>query len=190
MQGQIASTFGNLMNDMWRRDNRVIAPTDLKKLIGKFAPQFSGNHQQDAHELLLFMLDGLHEDLKNMDDRMDVSVDPETAVGAWITHQAENRSRIMEIFHGQTQVVLKCHKCHKTEFIFDPFSFLTLQLPMETNATVTGVTTSSSKLVTVTFVDLYNEKKKHLIEGTTFTTTLKGRLESKTEVSKSEVRKK
>ena len=31
---------------------------------------------------------------------------------------------------------------------------------METNATVTGVTTSSSKLVTVTFVDLYNEKKK------------------------------
>ena len=30
MQGQIASTFGNLMNDMWRRDDRVIAPTDLK----------------------------------------------------------------------------------------------------------------------------------------------------------------
>ena len=31
---------------------------------------------------------------------------------------------------------------------------------------------------------------QHIIEGATFTTTLKGRLESKTEVPKSEVRKK
>ena len=31
--------------------------------MGKFAPQFSGYQQQDSHELLAFLLDGLHEDL-------------------------------------------------------------------------------------------------------------------------------
>ena len=31
--------------------------------IGKYAPQFNGFQQQDAQELLNFVLDGLHEDL-------------------------------------------------------------------------------------------------------------------------------
>ena len=32
-------------------------------MVGRFAPQFSGYQQQDSHELLAFLLDGLHEDL-------------------------------------------------------------------------------------------------------------------------------
>ena len=32
-------------------------------VVGKFAPQFSGYQQHDSHELLAFLLDGLHEDL-------------------------------------------------------------------------------------------------------------------------------
>ena len=35
----------------------------LQTIVGKFAPQFSGYQQQDSHELLAFLLDGLHEDL-------------------------------------------------------------------------------------------------------------------------------
>ncbi|KNC69358.1 hypothetical protein SARC_18130, partial [Sphaeroforma arctica JP610] len=42
---------------------RSVAPVKLKKAIGKFSPQFNGSQQHDSHELLSFMLDGLHEDL-------------------------------------------------------------------------------------------------------------------------------
>ena len=31
--------------------------------MGRYAPQFNGFQQQDAQELLAFVLDGLHEDL-------------------------------------------------------------------------------------------------------------------------------
>ena len=35
----------------------------LQWTIGRYAPQFNGFQQQDAQELLNFLLDGLHEDL-------------------------------------------------------------------------------------------------------------------------------
>jgi ubiquitin carboxyl-terminal hydrolase 4/11/15 len=34
--------------------------------VGRFAPQFSGYQQQDAQELMAFLLDGLHEDLNRI----------------------------------------------------------------------------------------------------------------------------
>ena len=34
--------------------------------ISKFAPQFSGNAQQDSQEFLAFLMDGLHEDLNRV----------------------------------------------------------------------------------------------------------------------------
>lgn len=38
----------------------------LQVAVGRFAPQFSGYQQQDSHELLAFLLDGLHEDLNRV----------------------------------------------------------------------------------------------------------------------------
>lgn len=41
-------------------------PSVLQTQVGRFAPQFSGYQQQDSHELLAFLLDGLHEDLNRI----------------------------------------------------------------------------------------------------------------------------
>lgn len=38
----------------------------LQMQVGRFAPQFSGYQQNDSHELLAFLLDGLHEDLNRI----------------------------------------------------------------------------------------------------------------------------
>ena len=35
----------------------------LQFTVGRYAPRFNGFQQQDAQELLAFVLDGLHEDL-------------------------------------------------------------------------------------------------------------------------------
>ena len=37
-----------------------------QRQIGRFAPRFAGFSQQDAQELLTFLLDGLHEDLNEI----------------------------------------------------------------------------------------------------------------------------
>lgn len=45
--------------------------TTLQQCVGKFADQFSGYQQQDAQELLVFVLDGLHEDLNRGETKRD-----------------------------------------------------------------------------------------------------------------------
>lgn len=37
-----------------------VVPRELKTAIGEFQPQFAGYDQQDAQELMNFLLDGLH----------------------------------------------------------------------------------------------------------------------------------
>mmetsp|Transcript_26303 Transcript_26303/g.32252 ORF Transcript_26303/g.32252 Transcript_26303/m.32252 type:complete len:643 (+) Transcript_26303:73-2001(+) len=41
----------------------AVAPHQLKSIIGNWASHLSGYHQEDAHEFLRFLLDGLAEDL-------------------------------------------------------------------------------------------------------------------------------
>lgn len=48
---------------MWSGKDDVVSPFNLKKMIGKFAAQFSGFGQQDSQELISYLIDGLQEDL-------------------------------------------------------------------------------------------------------------------------------
>ena len=87
MKGQVAEMYGALLGDMWSGSYSACSPRQFKvqrhktttciiytctcstfafppqTVVGKFAPQFSGYQQHDSHELLAFLLDGLHEDL-------------------------------------------------------------------------------------------------------------------------------
>lgn len=44
----------------------TVTPRDFAGTIRTFAPQFEANMQHDAHELLAYLLDGLHEDLNRI----------------------------------------------------------------------------------------------------------------------------
>lgn len=114
----------------------AVSPKQLKHLLGKFAPQFSGYQQQvrsggglgtrsashgggsqDAHELLAFLLDGIHEDLNRVIEKPYVEVkelpnastmpDADLARHFWGLHELRNRSIVVDLFHAQLKV--DCH---------------------------------------------------------------------------------
>ncbi|XP_053526034.1 ubiquitin carboxyl-terminal hydrolase 8 isoform X3 [Artibeus jamaicensis] len=62
-KGEVAEEFGIIMKALWTGQYRYISPKDFKITIGKINDQFAGYSQQDSQELLLFLMDGLHEDL-------------------------------------------------------------------------------------------------------------------------------
>ena len=66
-------------------------------------------------------------ELKDSDGRPDEVVAKE----AWDNHLLRNRSVVVDLFHGQLKSCVKCHKCGTTSVRFDPFTFLSLPLPME-----------------------------------------------------------
>jgi len=65
-RGEIADEFCVIVKAIWGGHCRIISPYRLRSIIAQFNQQFISNDQQDSQELLLFLLDGLHEDLNRV----------------------------------------------------------------------------------------------------------------------------
>jgi ubiquitin carboxyl-terminal hydrolase 4/11/15 len=105
---------------------------------------FSGYGQQDSQEFLSFLVDALHEDLNRVKKKPytenpesdDKTVhDPEAikALGEKFRaiHKSRNDSVAMDLFNGFYKNTMICPDCDKVSVTFDPYSLLTLQLPIE-----------------------------------------------------------
>lgn len=64
--GRLATAYHQLLEEMWLAKNPRTAPHDLKRVLGKRVARFSGYGQQDACELLNYLLDLIHEDLNRV----------------------------------------------------------------------------------------------------------------------------
>lgn len=65
-KGEVVEEFAVIIQSLWAGQYKYISPRDFKNTIGKINEQFSGYDQQDSQELLLFLMDGLHEDLNKV----------------------------------------------------------------------------------------------------------------------------
>lgn len=93
---------------------------------------------------MLFLLDGLQEDLNRIKDKPYIekpdstdemvhnyAVLKEFADKCWDIYKARNDSVITDLFAGMYKSTVVCPVCDKVSIIFDPFNNLTLQLPIE-----------------------------------------------------------
>ena len=147
--GDLAIAFAGLARALWAGNTSSIAPRGFKAALAKFAPQFRGFAQQDAQELASFLLDGVHEDLNRVKVK-PYSEDPTgatpseaaaaaagdgaagTAISAraWAAHKARNDSVVVDACHGQLQSTLTCPACGTSSVAADPFSVLSVPLPV------------------------------------------------------------
>ncbi|XP_076025691.1 ubiquitin carboxyl-terminal hydrolase 8 isoform X2 [Genypterus blacodes] len=134
-KGEVAEEFGVIMKALWAGPYKCISPRDFKVTIGKINEQFSGYDQQDSQELLLFLMDGLHEDLNKADNRKrykeeenDHLDDQMAADLAWSKHKLLNESIIVALFQGQFKSTVQCLTCHRKSRTFETFMYLSLPL--------------------------------------------------------------
>lgn len=135
----VSSQMAALVRAMARGGNTAVAPRGVKRSVGRRFPQFAGFSQQDAQELLVLLLDALHEDLNSVRRRKFVDLDAahdfssmlqaEIADIYWRYHRDRNRSFISEHFHGQLRSCVTCARCGTQSYSFDPFVCLPLPLP-------------------------------------------------------------
>lgn len=143
--GMVANAYALLLKEMFSPNvTSSFAPRNFKNVVGKYGPSFSGYQQQDSQEFLLFLLDGLQEDLSRIHkkpyiekpDSTDEMVNDPVALRAmadkcWDIYQARSDSVITDLFAGMYKSTVVCPVCDKVSIIFDPFNNLTLQLPIE-----------------------------------------------------------
>ncbi|KAL9274710.1 Ubiquitin carboxyl-terminal hydrolase 8-like protein [Drosera capensis] len=163
MEGEIALAFGDLVRMLWTPGATTAEPRTFKSTLARFAPQFSGYNQHDSQELLVFLLDGLHEDLNRVKCKPYIEVkdgegrqDAEVADEYWNNHLARNNSIIVDVCQGQYKSTLVCPLCKKVSITFDPFMYLSLPLPSTRTRTMNvtvmnsdGSSKSSSLSITV-----------------------------------------
>mmetsp|Transcript_3026 Transcript_3026/g.5499 ORF Transcript_3026/g.5499 Transcript_3026/m.5499 type:complete len:549 (-) Transcript_3026:1117-2763(-) len=158
--GELVTEYAKLMKQLWLGSNRSssLAPSAFKRTLGKFNPQFQGENQHDAHELLSLLLDGVHEDLNRVKQRpyipdkdCDGSNDEGDAILAWQHYLERNRSIIVDLFQGQLRNTMVCrnhskkhpsssssssgqtggpveHGCGHQNIKFEPFMYLSLPI--------------------------------------------------------------
>ncbi|XP_014800127.1 PREDICTED: ubiquitin carboxyl-terminal hydrolase 8 isoform X2 [Calidris pugnax] len=142
-KGEVAEEFGVIMKALWTGQYKYISPKDFKITIGKINDQFAGYSQQDSQELLLFLMDGLHEDLNKADNRKrykeennDHLDDFRAAELAWHKHKQLNESIIVALFQGQFKSTVQCLTCHKKSRTFEAFMYLSLPLASSSKCTL------------------------------------------------------
>jgi ubiquitin carboxyl-terminal hydrolase 8 len=133
------------MKQLWLSSNTmsVVDPSFFHSPLVKFAPDFYGNEQHDAQELLAFLLDGIHEDLNrvqykpNVEDVVGDGTNNEgLAVLAWQNYLTRDRSIVVDLFQGQLLNTIVCGKCHSTKVKFEPFMYLSLPISKTTRTTL------------------------------------------------------
>ncbi|PNS19567.1 hypothetical protein CAC42_7411 [Sphaceloma murrayae] len=143
--GSMARAFADFLSGLHMEGAKgSYSPRPFKGALSHAQPMFSGYGQQDSQEFLSFLVDALHEDLNRIHkkpylenpDSDDVRVhDPEyiKELGEQYrsNHRARNDSIAMDLFSGFYKNTMVCPTCDKISVTFDPFSLLTVQLPIE-----------------------------------------------------------
>lgn len=159
-KGQIASVYANLVNSIYSvNGSSSFSPKQFKQTLGRANSLFSGYGQQDSQEFLSWLIDALHEDLnriiskpykENPDSDDNTHRDPEAMKQLGETYRSNYRARndsvSTDLFNGFYKNTMVCPECDKVSITFDPYSQLTLQLPIEQSWTHT-----------VTYVPLYGK---------------------------------
>ena len=143
-RGEIAKTYSSFVHSIYGENAGAFTPRTLKSTIGRCQPLFSGYGQQDSQEFLSFLLDAIHEDLNRIhkkpymenpesDDNTVNNPEAVQALGEKFreNHHARNDSVAMDLFCGFYKNTMVCPKCDKVSITFDPYSLVTLQLPIQ-----------------------------------------------------------
>lgn len=143
--GRMAKAYADLLAGLYSPTaSSAFRPSGFKSALASAQPMFSGYGQQDSQEFLSFLVDALHEDLNRIQkkpyienpDSDDATVNDPQAIRALgqtyqDNHRLRNDSIAMDLFNGFYKNTMVCPDCDKVSVTFDPYSLLTLQLPIE-----------------------------------------------------------
>jgi len=134
---KMCKEYFRVLHGLWE-ENCIIRPTSFKRTLDQMHPQFKGWGQHDSQEVLMSILDMLHNALsysvtietsgtvKNNKDKLEVS-----SIAEWKKFYSKEYSKVVELFFGQDHTVLHCKNCDMVEHKFEPFCSLELPIPIE-----------------------------------------------------------
>ncbi|XP_043927322.1 ubiquitin carboxyl-terminal hydrolase 16 isoform X2 [Protopterus annectens] len=163
--GSLTSAMYQFLTEMHETKKGVVIPKELFSQVCKKAIRFRGFQQQDSHELLRYLLDGMRTEeikrisagiwkiLRNSTEIMD----DETLKNKIKDYEKKGviKSFVDQIFGGQLSSTIMCENCKTVSLVTE--SFLDLSLPVLDDQRTK--TTEEQKSI---FADMVDEDKYNL----------------------------
>jgi len=147
----MVSEINKLLRGLWF-DNAIVSPKGffhyLQVLSFKIGSgQFVGNNQNDSSELLLFVLDTIHEGLSKPSEisfeeqdctLMDnIELNKYHANRQWFTSFKSGVSPLIDMFYNQLHSTISCDNCNHLSHSYDPSTIITLPIPKKEESVIT-----------------------------------------------------
>jgi ubiquitin carboxyl-terminal hydrolase 8 len=114
---KLVKSYFDFVKIIWTHKQITLSPSDLKKEFGKYKSEFDSFTQEDAQEFTNFLLDSLHENLKEEIEEIEIKSRKRII---------RTRSIISDIFYGKYKSTVTCGNCSNNSDTYEDFMFLTL----------------------------------------------------------------
>ena len=133
--GTIAGEVGAAFSATVAGRKNPVSPLALEGKVGEFHHQFSGSAQNDSHEFLMYLLAWLHENLRggSLPTCLDGGLTSHHVAAAGSNSEP---SIITILFPGMDKHVISYGNCQHESVSFEPFTVLSLTLPVSGNITL------------------------------------------------------
>ena len=137
--GKLSKEFADLLGKMWIENKKIVNPQEIKYSISDLVNIFNNNNQQDSSELLIFLLNFLHEEINRDKSKGSTSFyeppkkenesDISSSQRFWNLFRKKNNSIIVDLFYGQIRNVTRCLSCGHSVTTFEIFNILPIEIP-------------------------------------------------------------
>jgi len=134
----------NLVNGMWGEEGQIIRPITLLDLVKRNVPSFDGYGQQDAQEVLTYIIDALHTGFSK-EVNIDISGRPKNHLEKLQIKRMEEFKKqykncysiILDLFYGWLISEIKTVDGKQDSYSFTPFSIFPVPIKEKSIGTLT-----------------------------------------------------
>ena len=130
---KLSFAYANLLYQLSNSNSQYINPSNINYIIGEINPLFHGNHDSDPKDLLSFIIERLHQELKqkmdiNLQLQEPTSENKDLALQNFLNDLKYNKSYLLDTFYGIIESKLKCDKCNTIKYTYKLFNIIEFNL--------------------------------------------------------------
>jgi len=130
----LTCAYTTLLFELTNTTSKYIDPTIFKTAVGELNPLFHGNAASDSKDLIFFIIERLHQELKiittNQIPQMNyyqlelIAKNNELSLSNFINDLKNNNSCIFDTFYGINKIIMKCNHCNTTKYSYQSFNLI------------------------------------------------------------------
>jgi ubiquitin C-terminal hydrolase len=130
----LTSAYTTLLFDLKNATKKYINPSMFKSVVDELNPLFKGNTASDSKDLIFFIIERLHQELKTATINQKIQIDynqqelisqnDKLTFNQFYNDLILNQSCIFDTFYGIYKIEMKCNNCRITKYSYQTFNML------------------------------------------------------------------